>query len=301
MSTENTYEASDTSASYQVSNDDSFAYSDDNQQVQEEETPVEDNEEQSLSDDSDYTNQEEDANLDLDEDDTPSSDRPEWLPENFNSPEDMAKSYKELQGEFTKIKQQMASQKYSEKSKQELQVKEGNQKAAEQSTSLEFDSAFDEFFDTGSLSEATLQKYSQKGITPDQLHSIMLGKQAQVTQMQNSIYEAAGGKEQYNDLVSWASDNLSEGDKKVFNDAIQAGKEYAEFAVKALALRRAESTGNEPKLVSSNESKRTQTNQGFKNDHEMLKAMNDPRYESDPEYRRNVERRIARSSYSSSY
>src|SRR5690606_29736434 len=31
--------------------------------------------------------------------------RPEWLPENFVSPEDLAKSYKELQAELTRIKQ----------------------------------------------------------------------------------------------------------------------------------------------------------------------------------------------------
>lgn len=35
----------------------------------------------------------------------PSADRPEWLPENFNSPEDLASSYKELQGRLTKESQ----------------------------------------------------------------------------------------------------------------------------------------------------------------------------------------------------
>ena len=32
--------------------------------------------------------------------------RPDWLPENFKTPEDLANSYKELQGEFTRTRQQ---------------------------------------------------------------------------------------------------------------------------------------------------------------------------------------------------
>ena len=36
--------------------------------------------------------------------------RPDWLPDNFKSPEDLASSYKELQGEFTRTRQQMKEQ-----------------------------------------------------------------------------------------------------------------------------------------------------------------------------------------------
>jgi len=35
----------------------------------------------------------------------PTNDRPAWLPENFKSPEDLAKSYKEAQAELTRLKQ----------------------------------------------------------------------------------------------------------------------------------------------------------------------------------------------------
>lgn len=51
----------------------------------------------------------EDQNLEAQQqEDNP--ERPEWLPDNFNSPEDLAKSYGELRSEFTQTKQQLRAQ-----------------------------------------------------------------------------------------------------------------------------------------------------------------------------------------------
>lgn len=53
------------------------------------------------------------------------SDRPEWLPENFKAPEELAKSYKEAQAELTKKAQELAeTKKIADQLKQQTQQNE---------------------------------------------------------------------------------------------------------------------------------------------------------------------------------
>ena len=94
----------------------------------------------------------------------PTNDRPAWLPENFKSPEDLANSYKNLQAEYTKLKQGIAPEndpgtppvspeaKPDDKPNDELTI---DQKAAEAVTNagLDVEKLSAEFYEKGSLTD----------------------------------------------------------------------------------------------------------------------------------------------------
>lgn len=115
-------------------------------------------------------------------------------------------------------------------------------------------------------------------------------------QTERTALDITGGKEGYNQMVSWASENLSQQEQDVYDSVMENGTpEQITFAVKALnALHKAAINSNDEPQVNTPQSNSPQADV-FRSLDEMADAMDDPRYGIDPAYTKDVEEKSDRS------
>ena len=116
--------------------------------------------------------------------------------------------------------------------------------------------------------------------------------------MQKALFEAAGGEDKYRNLQEWAATNMQEKYKSAWNEAIDRGDIGGlEAMLKGVMWDMQQDRGYEPKLGGG----RTPTSDAkpFNSEAEVVELMNDPRYRDpgrrDPAFVKEVERRIAMS------
>ena len=109
----------------------------------------------------------------------------------------------------------------------------------------------------------------------------------------NSVYNSAGGEAEYNRLTAWAADNVSESKLEAFNDIIDRGNATAiQIAVAGLRSEYEAQEGYEGRMLQGRAAAPTS---GFRSQSEVVQAMSDPRYDSDPAYRQDVYDKLERS------
>ena len=109
----------------------------------------------------------------------------------------------------------------------------------------------------------------------------------------NSVYNSAGGEAEYNRLTEWAADNLSERKLDAFNSMIDQGNATAiQIAVSGLRSEYEAQEGYEGRMLTG---KAARAVDGFRSQAEVVRAMSDPRYDSDPAYRQDVYDKLERS------
>ena len=112
---------------------------------------------------------------------------------------------------------------------------------------------------------------------------------ASAAEIQNSI----GGVDNYNAMSEWAGENLTDGDLQAYNDIVERGSvEQARVAVKGMYAQFLGAGGAAPTL-SQGATSGVAGAKAFGSAVQMVEAMQDPRYKSDPAYRTQVEKRIA--------
>ena len=198
------------------------------------------------------------------------SDRPEWLPEKFNNAEELAKSYNELE------------KSYSDKSN---------------ATQTDLNPFFDEYTEKGELAADSYTKLEGMGLSKEVVDSYIAGQKAQGDLQVSTITNAVGGTDEYNKMIEWASTNLSEAEQKTFNNSMENGStDEALLAVKGInAMYKSTQTStqsNTPKLV---QGEGTAPADVFRSTAEVVKAINNPKYNEDSAYRNDIEQKIKRS------
>lgn len=164
---------------------------------------------------------------------------------------------------------------------------------------IDYNALRDEYLENGKLSKANLKSLADAGIDEELINGYIEGQQARFKVYSQHVMDIAGGAEEYDKLLRWAGKNLSEKEIKHFNKAVDSNDvDEARFAVKGLmAMREKAQGGRRPKLVHGKTSRPAPSVKGFRSLAEQAKAMDDPRYEVDPEYTRKVDRRILASGY----
>ena len=216
----------------------------------------------------------------------PTEERPEWLDEKFESPEDLAKAYKELQ------------KKMSEKSaKKEVAKKEApSETVSTEALSGAIESATSEFSESGELSDKTFEALEKAGLPRSFVENYINGQQAISTQQAADIQEAIGGAGNYEAMAEWAGENLADGELDAFNSIVEGSSpEAAKVAVKGLYSQFLAAGGKGPALVQGSTSGDTGV-RPFGSAAQLTEAMSDKRYANDPAYREQVEKRLAVSS-----
>tara|TARA_A100001201_G_scaffold137921_2_gene128300 strand:- start:102 stop:854 length:753 start_codon:yes stop_codon:yes gene_type:complete len=109
----------------------------------------------------------------------------------------------------------------------------------------------------------------------------------------NSLREAVGGEKEYNQMLGWAGQNLTDQEIESYDAIMDKGDPAAAYwAVQALSYRYRDANGSEGDLV---QGKAPSQGNGFRSQAELVQAMADPRYDRDPAYRQDVIKKLERS------
>lgn len=110
--------------------------------------------------------------------------------------------------------------------------------------------------------------------------------------IRDNVFSQVGGQDRYQVLMGWAVNNMDVMRTEAFNDALRSGNEGAILSqLKGIQYDHMLATGYEPKLTGG----RAPSNevQGYSSEAQVIRAMQDPRYQDDPAYIKEVEQRIA--------
>lgn len=222
--------------------------------------------------------------------------RPEWLPEKFNSPEDLSKAYGELEKQYTQSRQEAAQAKEATASDVETSnasETEGEAREAVANAGLNFEAMREEFAENGDLSEQTYKDLQDRGIPKDMVDAYVEGQAAKATAYTQEIFGYAGGEESYKGMTEWAADNLSDSEIDAFNDAITSGNtSQARLAIDGMVSRYRDNGGYEPSLLSGKASASVDTYNSWA---QVTKDMATTEYKKDPAFRQAVEKKLGRS------
>ena len=216
--------------------------------------------------------------------------KPEGLPEKFNSVEDLAKSYSELEKKLGDNKEAPKEEAPKTETKNDLDIAE----KAVASAGLNMETLSSEYAEKGELDAKSYDALEKAGIPKDYVNQFIEGQKAIADQQATSIKDMVGGADAYSEMSNWAADNMTEEEKTAYNTAVNSKDvETAKLAVVGLKAKFESANGNEPSLV---EGKGTITGQdGYRSWAEVTAAMGDDRYSKDPAYQAMVQDKLAKS------
>ena len=104
----------------------------------------------------------------------------------------------------------------------------------------------------------------------------------------------AGGNEQYSSMMGWAKENLQQREVEMYDQVMERGDPLAAFfAVQALAYRYNDAKGVDGQMLQGKAP--TEKGDTFRSQAEVVRAMSDPKYDSDPAYRQDIYDKLERS------
>lgn len=222
-------------------------------------------------------------------------DRPDWLPDKFESPEEMAKSYNELE---SKVGETGSDDGGEDAAGEDLDADDLKIQEETEGTDFDLNEVTKEYLSEGEISEETYEEFEEAtGLDRSNLESHMRGQEALAQQAVNRMAEVAGGRENLGTVLDWAGQNLPDEQVQSYNRALEDGRMGdAELAMRGIVQQYVEARGVEGEFVSGGG---TEGGSGgvepFKSSDEVTEAMSDDRYNSDPAYRRQVQERLAES------
>ncbi len=213
----------------------------------------------------------------------------------FKNAEDLEQGYIELQKKLGEPKEEQAEPEEKPEAKEE-EVKD--EKEDEIDTAF-LDTLWDEAQDK--WTDETLKKLN--GMDAREVAQMHLkyradnpAPQKEELSEQNitDLKGVVGGDAPYNKMMQWATQNLTENEVKMYDTVMDQGNPLAAyFAVQALSSRMKDAQGVDGELLTG----KAPINEGskFKSQAQVVKAMNDDRYEKDPAYRQEIYDKLERS------
>jgi hypothetical protein len=226
--------------------------------------------------------------------------RPEHVPEKFWNAETgvidtaaWAQSYKELEQKQSQGKDAAAAKPAdSQQASADASQNQDEAAAALAGKGLDINAFSQEFQNSGALSEDSYQKLEAAGIPKPMVDAYISGQQALAAQVQAQGFEAAGGKEQFEQMVKWAATGLTPGEIAAYDAAVTGGSvDQMKLAVAGLRARYEAANGREPGLLGGKPGSGNAP--GYASRAEMTTDMKDPRYGKDPAFRAKVEAKLA--------
>ena len=162
--------------------------------------------------------------------------------------------------------------------------------------SLINDASEEYYANDGQLSEETISRFSD--MSSQDLVNAYLEIQAnnpqapqqsvEMSEAQvNSVQNAAGGEANYNRVIEWAASNLPDAQINAFDSVVDSGNPAAiGIAFQGLQRQFEESNGYEGRMLQGKPA--SSSGSIFRSQAELVAAMGDPRYDTDPAYRADV-------------
>jgi len=208
----------------------------------------------------------------------------------YKTPEDLEKAYKELESKLGKQEPETEVVEETEV----ISTEEAKEVAKE--ASINFDDYATEFANNGEISEDSYAKLEEAGITKDTVDKYIQGQQAMVEKAKGELIGIVGSEEGYNNMITWASENLDESEIASFNDSLEVSEDVARFAIQGLAARY--KATQQPNLVQARSAGETSNaGRGYATKTEMMQAIQSKQYKTDASYRELVQHKINYSTF----
>lgn len=218
--------------------------------------------------------------------------RPQWLPENFKSPEDLAKSYAEAQAEITRLKQGTA------KPDATKEPAEGGDKPQEPANADDtFKKFSDEFYTSGKLSDTSYGELQKMGIPKAYVDEYVRNAIVAQESATNDLMKDFGGMSKWNEVSQWAARSYSPEDVLALNKVFDSGEPATIKQVLRGIYAQYDSVNpasTAPSLLSGDRSGSGYVN-AYASKAEMVRDMSDPKYAKDPAFRKMVSDKISKS------
>ena len=224
----------------------------------------------------------------------------ELLAGKYKNAQELEKAYVELQKKLGENKEESED---TEKVSAEDEKSEEESEFSEHATLI--NSASDEYFKNGNkLSDETMAKFAslssqdlikaymevQSKAEPSQSAPVAELTESDINQIKNS----AGGDASYANIINWAKANLDQSQIAAFDEVIDTGSVQAiRLAVSGLKSEYDSANGIEGRLVTGKNA--PQNKDVYRSQAELVRAMSDKRYDTDPAYRRDVIEKLERS------
>ena len=199
----------------------------------------------------------------------------------FENAEQLEKAYLELQQKMGEGKQE------AEPEAEEVQESDPDYLAQ----------AMSEYQETGKISDEIKKQLDE--LDYEDMFAAMQSQAPQEAEdlseeEMNAIRNYVGGEQQYGALMDWAAQTLDSNYVEAFDDLVQNGSARAiQLAVRGLMAEYENQNGYEGRMLTGKAA--TETPDVFRSQAEVVQAMNDPRYDSDPAYRNDVFEKLGRS------
>ena len=214
------------------------------------------------------------------------SDQAELLAGKFKDAEELEKAYIELQSKLGKDGEETSEVEATDEVKDE---------EPDSSDILErlWDQAKSENLQESTIEE--LSKMDPKALAQMHLEYRANNNQDTITDQQvTQLKEIAGGEKDYESMMGWAQNSLNKEEIDMYDTVMERGDPLScFFAVQAMKYRYDDESGTEGRMLTG----KAASNEGskFKSQAQVIEAMNDPRYEKDPAYRKEVADKLERS------
>ena len=246
----------------------------------------------------------------------------------FKSVEDLAASYKELEGKLGTVTEEDQVSESTEESVEESTVAEGYEEYYNQDGTVDYNSVNENYGEIlgeifkennidpykisaefhknkGEIPEDMYQSLLDAGLSKNSVDSYLTGRAAEMGFTEDgksqaeelaerevkNIRDSVGGDEAYGKMVSWAMENLPQQEIKDFNEATKTmTAPQLSMMVQGLYTRYQNAMGVEPNLYSGRTSSSGPT--PYRSTAEVVTAMSDPRYGKDVTYTEDVQRRL---------
>ena len=248
----------------------------------------------------------------------------------FKSIEDLANSYKELEGKLGSVTEEdQVSESTEESTEESTGIPEGYEEYYQEDGTVNYDSVNENYGETlgeifkennvdpykisaefhknqGEIPEEMYQSLLDAGLSKSSVDAYLTGRAAEMGYVEGgqnaaeelaqaevkSIRDSVGGDEAYSKMVSWALDNLDTSEIEAFNDATNtmSGPQLG-MMVQGLYTRYQNAMGVEPNLYSGKTA--SSGPNPYRSTAEVVAAMSDKRYGKDVTYTEDVQRRLA--------
>lgn len=230
------------------------------------------------------------------------------------------KSVEELEKAYQEAQRKLSQRGTADEDQEEAEEADGSEEEKPESASakeiygdfigsrleeaeIDFSAMNTRWQETGQLADDDYDQLEEAGFTRDMVDAYLSGLQYKAVQDTaltvkeiSDLKQEYGGEKGYSDMLQWAADNLSDEEIKGFNEIVTGSSTMSavRMAVSGLYAKYTAKAGVEPKLIGGKAPRASSDK--FESTAQLVEAMKDPRYATDPAYRRKIEDKLSRSS-----
>ena len=223
----------------------------------------------------------------------------------YKSQEELEKGYLELQKQLGKQPSEDSGTTEDQPEQGETETPQGAREIYGdyigerfEQAGIKYEEMNEHFQKEGTLTDQHFEELNKAGFTKDVVESYLAGIQQKSAVTEQQIYdikEEYGGDTGYANMMDWAGQTLSDAEKSAFSVGINNPNiEVVKLTVAGLHSKYVKATGTEPNLIGGKTP--SAPSEKFESHDQLVRAMNDEKYSTDPAYRKMIERKIANSS-----